>query len=117
MAKLKSERHHWWPECVSQFWIDADGKATRLSADGETLTIPPKNFGVIQNGHMIKLAKDPTEFCPWDENYEAEFRNADNNFPRVIDWLQQAMCLCLARLQGMHRGHGRQHGGLASVPR
>lgn len=86
--KLKSERHHWWPECVSEVWKDSCGFVTRLTPDGETRSAPPKNWGVIQNGHIVKIADDPSVFCPWDESYEHQFHNADSNFPKVIEWLE-----------------------------
>ncbi len=39
------------------------------------------------NGHFIKLGNDPAVGSPWDSSFEAEFQSADNDFPRVIDWL------------------------------
>lgn len=87
MAKLKSERHHWWPECVSVRWANPDGGVHWMRPDGETTCSNPKNFGVIGNGHVIKLADDPAESSPWDENFEKEFQRADDIFPTVIDWL------------------------------
>ena len=40
------------------------------------------------NGHHIKLAQNAEEFCPWDENFEAEFQSADAKFPFVLDWIE-----------------------------
>jgi hypothetical protein len=88
MPKLKSERHHWWPECVSEFWKDADGCAHRLDPNGELRRAPPKNFGVIGNGHHIKLSSNPAEHTFADESYEKVFHKADNDFPSVIEWLE-----------------------------
>lgn len=85
MPELKSERHHWWPECVSQFWKDESGKVHFVRPDGETIYAPPKNFGVIGNGHHIKMGDgEPSD---WDHSFEHVFHEADNNFPRVIRWL------------------------------
>lgn len=84
---LKSERHHWWPVCVSEYWKNAAGIVHWLLPDGSERTAPPKNFGVIGNGHLIKLASRRGETSPWDENFEQEYALADSNFPRVIDWL------------------------------
>jgi len=87
MAKLKSERHHWWPECVSEYWADEGGGVHWLLPDGEVRHSTPNNFGVIGNGHHIKLGSDPEIGSVWDESYEIEFATADSNFPRIIDWL------------------------------
>lgn len=87
MAKVKSERHHWWPECVSQYWADAEGGVHWLLPDGEVRRSTPNNFGVIGNGHLIKLGDDPGVGSCWDTSFEAEFQTADNNFPRIIEWL------------------------------
>jgi hypothetical protein len=89
MAKLKSERHHWWPECVSRHWADDSGLVHCMFPDGKVVSAPPKNFGVIGNGHTIKLSREPGESTPWDENFEHEFNQADNGFPATIEWLQQ----------------------------
>jgi hypothetical protein len=51
MAKLNSERHHWWPECVSDFWKDDDGGVNWMLPDGTLRRSSPNNFGVIGNGH------------------------------------------------------------------
>lgn len=87
MAKLKSERHHWWPEGVSQFWKDEDGFVTRTSSDGNKAKAPPKNFGVIGNAHHIKFGVRGNEGTFFDESFEGEFQKADDNFPSVIEWL------------------------------
>lgn len=87
MAKLKSQRHHWWPECVSQYWADSSGGVHWLLPNGEVRRSVPRNFGVIGNGHAIKLGDDPVTGSVWDSSFEAEFQNADDNFPRIIDWL------------------------------
>ncbi len=88
MKNHKSERHHWWPEAVSERWKDAEGCVNWLAPSGEVKRAPPKNFGVIGNGHFIKLGNDPSEPTPWDENFEREFERADSAFPGVIDWLE-----------------------------
>ncbi|HST36959.1 MAG TPA: hypothetical protein VLK25_10075 [Allosphingosinicella sp.] len=86
--KLKSQRHHWWPECLSESWKDSKGCVTRIAPASEIRSAPPKNWGVIQNAHLIKIADDPNAFNPWDESYEHQFQRADDNFPRVIRWLE-----------------------------
>ncbi|MGZ5782841.1 MAG: hypothetical protein ACXWI3_05690 [Croceibacterium sp.] len=87
MAKVKSERHHWWPECVSEYWADPDGGVHWLQANGEVRRATPNNFGVIGNGHLIKLGDDPAVGSVWDTSFEAEFQAPDSNFPRIIEWL------------------------------
>lgn len=88
MAKHKSARHHWWPECVSKHWADADGFVHWLRPTGEVRRIPPGQLGAISNGHMIKLGRAGDDHNPWDENFESQFDQADNAFPDLICWLQ-----------------------------
>lgn len=88
MPKLKSARHHWWPECVSQHWADERGFVHWLKPNGEDKRIPPAQLGMIGNGHMIKLGRAGTE-SPWDQSFEPAFDRADTAFPRVISWLNE----------------------------
>ena len=85
---LKPERHHWWPEGVSEFWKNDKGCVHWLWPDGKIVQSPPKNFGVIGNGHQIRLGHAPGETTVWDESFERDFQTADDNFPAVIRWLQ-----------------------------
>jgi len=87
-GKTKSEKHHWWPNCVSQHWKNLDGKVNWLKPDGTVVSAPPKKFGSIGNGHYIKLARNAGETTPWDQNFEPFFDDADSGFPSVILWLQ-----------------------------
>lgn len=86
MANLKSARHHWWPEVVSEHWKNAEGVVHWLMHTGKVRPAPPKNFGGIGNGHHIKLGPcgQPS---PWDHSFEQTFQNADDNFGTVIQWL------------------------------
>jgi hypothetical protein len=88
MSSKKSERHHWWPECVSNRWADEKGGVHWLLPDGEERRARPESFGVIGNGHFIKLGNTPGEATPWDQNFESLFHHADDRFPAVIDWLE-----------------------------
>jgi hypothetical protein len=88
MKKPSSERHHWWPECVSQHWRDDKGGVTRILFDGKECRLTPKNMGVIGNGHFIKLGK-AGEQTYWDQNFECSFDSADNAFPNVIVELEK----------------------------
>lgn len=88
MGKTKSERHHWWPECVSKHWADENGGVHWLRPDGTEQRAKPAAFGVIGNGHYIKLGKEPGETTPWDQNFESFFQHADDGFPGVISWLE-----------------------------
>jgi hypothetical protein len=87
MTKLKSAKHHWWPECVSRHWAAKDGKTGRIEPDGSTIRIPPKELGAIGNGHHIKFGRNPGDSDVWDSSFEKEFDAADTNFPGVISWL------------------------------
>jgi hypothetical protein len=91
MRKLKSARHHWWPECVSRHWTDEEGKVHWILPSGEIRHLPPQQLGVINNGHMIKLSKVPGEESPWDENFEPQFNRADSAFPKLITWLEDTV--------------------------
>lgn len=88
MPKLKSARHHWWPECVSGYWATEDGTTGRVEPDGQCRRIPPKKLGRIRNGHHIKLSRNPSDSTHWDNSFECEFDTADNSFPEVISWLK-----------------------------
>ncbi|MFN9092431.1 MAG: hypothetical protein ACK5V0_13280 [Alphaproteobacteria bacterium] len=87
MAKLKSERHHWWPVCVSRHWAGEDGKTGWLKPDGSTVRIPPARLGVIGNGHLIKLGRND-EDTAWDQSFERVFDKADDAFSDLIRWLE-----------------------------
>jgi hypothetical protein len=86
MTKNQPKRHHWWPQSVSNFWLNPQGGINRMTPDGEVKSLKPVNIGVIGNGHYIKLG-GPGETTPSDENYESEFQTADDLFPSVIAWL------------------------------
>jgi len=88
MAKLKSAKHHWWPECVSAHWVANDGKAGWLKPDGAVLRVPPKNLGALGNGHHIKFSPKSGEPSPFDSCFESEYDVADSSFPEVISWLK-----------------------------
>lgn len=85
--KIKPARHHWWPECVSEFWKNPEGRVHWLLPNGDVRVAPPGQFGSIRNGHTIKLGK-PGEETDWDESFEKVFDKADSAFPYVIQWLQ-----------------------------
>lgn len=88
MLKLKSARHHWWPECVSAHWATDDGTIGWVKPDGSCMRLPHKHAGVIGNAHHIKLGSHLGEPTPWDSSFEAEFDIADTNFPDAISWLK-----------------------------
>ena len=87
MTKLKSERHHWWPVCVSRHWAADDGMSGWLKPDGSFIRVPPARLGVIGNGHHIKLGSDDQP-SPWDQSFERAFDRADEAFPDLIRWLE-----------------------------
>ncbi len=88
MPKLKSQRHHWWPRCVSAHWAAEDGTTGWVKPDGGCIRVPPKELGLIRNAHHIKLGRHPGNSTHWDTSFENEFDAADNNFLSVISWLQ-----------------------------
>lgn len=83
---LKSEKHHWWPECVSKHWAGQDGKTGWLKPDGSCIRVPPAKLGVIKNGHHIKFS-DREQGSAWDQSFERVFDKADSNFPNLLRWL------------------------------
>lgn len=88
MNKLKSERHHWWPRCVSRHWAASDGTTGWIKPDGSEKRIPPDKLGMVGNGHHIKLDRTAQQSTQFDESFEDEFDTADGNFPAVITWLE-----------------------------
>lgn len=86
MRSLKSEKHHWWPECVSKHWAGQDGMTGWLQPDGTCKRIPPAKLGSIRNGHHIKL-KNIGVGSPWDQSFEGVFDAADSRFPDLLAWL------------------------------
>jgi len=87
-GKKKSEKHHWWPRCVSKHWKNENGLVHMLLPNGEVTASFPENFGCLGNGHYIKLGRESGETTPFDENFESIFHDADHDFPDVISWLQ-----------------------------
>lgn len=85
VEKLKTENHHWWPQALSKFWTDDDGRVHRLSVNGDHVPSTPKALAAVRNLHNITLADTPT---PWDSSYERTFDRADNGFATLIPWLQ-----------------------------
>lgn len=85
---LKSERHHWWPRCVSKHWAGEDGRTGWISADGTVRRLPPDQLGMIGNGHHIKLGPALGGEGSWDSSFEREFDMADRNFPSLIAWME-----------------------------
>jgi len=59
-----------------------------LLPSGEVRSIPPKELGLVRNGHHIKYGANPNESTAWDQSFESEFDSADSNFPTVIAWLE-----------------------------
>ena len=72
---------------MSERWADANGGTHWLRPDGTSTCSTPHNFGVIGNGHFIKLGNETGRDHAWDENFENEFQHADSIFPSIIDWL------------------------------
>jgi hypothetical protein len=81
--KLKRAGHHYWPESLSQYWANSEGQTIRLAWNGEEVRSPPKNFGVLGDGHRVKVDG------PWDSTIEPLFQNADSNFPGVVEYLSR----------------------------
>ncbi len=85
----KTERHHWWPEAVSNFWCGEDGCVSWLWPCGKVVRTKPGNLGVITNGHYVKLGRHRGEETAWDFNFEPVFGRVDSAFPHVINFLKE----------------------------
>jgi hypothetical protein len=81
MAQIDSERHHWWPKSLSQFWAGDDRCVSRLSWDGSHTRKPPASFGITPHAHNIRLKG------PWAGSFEGVFGLPDGEFPRLVEWL------------------------------
>lgn len=88
MIKLKSERYHWWPRCVSRHGAASDGTTGWIKPDGSEKRIPPDKLAMIGNGHHIKLGRMAQQSTQFDGSLENAFDTADSNFPVVITWLE-----------------------------
>jgi hypothetical protein len=82
-AVIKGEKHHWWPEGLSNYWGDERGLARRIDVRGKVIPSNPKEFGKISDGHNILFENG----SPWQSTIEHYFDAADQNIPRVVDWL------------------------------
>ena len=88
MSDIKSQRHHWWPRCVSKHWAANDGRTGWIRPDGSEMRLLPEQLGVIGNAHHVKLGKNVNDTTDWDYSFEKVFDDADSNFPNVIAWLE-----------------------------
>jgi hypothetical protein len=88
MRQKISEQHHWWPKGVSAGWADKGGGVHWLLPTGEVRKARPKSFGVIGNGHSVRLDDTAGVQSQWDRNFENEFAKVDSNFPAVIKGLE-----------------------------
>ena len=96
--RLKSARHHWWPQCVSRHWVGRDGMVGRLTPDGSIKRVSPSGLGSITNAHLIRLDRDGGTH--WDQDFEGEFSEADATFPGVIEWLERIRANSARRPRG-----------------
>ena len=87
MGKLKSERYHWWPMCVSSHWAGEDGMTGGRKPDGRTVRTLPARLWVIGNRHLIKLGRMDEE-TDWSQSFERVFDRADIAFPNLIQKLE-----------------------------
>jgi hypothetical protein len=80
---LEKERHHWWPEAVSQFWVNEKGQIFRIDASAKVTTSAPRKIARIRGGHHITFGGSA-----WDTTFEHYFDRADNAFPSVVEWVE-----------------------------
>jgi hypothetical protein len=89
LKRITPARHHWWPETLSSYWADDEGKVNWLRPDGETKRQPPNVFGAIRDGHTVRMSDAPGESSPWDDSFEKDFDQADTSFHRVLAWVNE----------------------------
>src|SRR3546814_4684026 len=65
-------------------------------SSGEERRARPESFGVIGNGHFIKLGRNLGESTPWDQNFETVFDKADDRSEEHTSELQSLMRISYA---------------------
>ena len=80
---IKGERHHWWPQSVSQNWTNADGYIIRVDSNGNQAPSTPARFARISDGHNFNTG------TPWDYTFEDLFDKVDDYFPHLVDWIRE----------------------------
>ena len=85
MTRLKTARHHWWPQCASRYWRDDDGRTTRLTPNGSVVRSSPSSFGSITGANQIRFSAA----SEWNEDFEKIYSNVDNKIPDVINWIRR----------------------------
>lgn len=80
----KGEKHHWWPEALSQYWTNTTGQIHCIRAGGGAFPANPGNIARITAGHDLRFGDD----SGWTRSYEGIFDDADNSFRETVAWLQ-----------------------------
>lgn len=86
---IKSEKHHWWPQTISKYWVNSRGFINRLDVEGENVEVKPKSLAVIKNAHIFKLSDNPEARTAFDQNFEHFFDIADSNSNKIVKILSE----------------------------
>lgn len=89
LKRITPAKHHWWPESLSGYWSDEEGKVNWLLPTGEVRRQPPRKFGAIRDGHTIRMSDEPGAVTPWDESFESTFDDADSSFHHILAQLNE----------------------------
>lgn len=52
----RPKRHHWWPTCHSNLWIDSHGLVSAIDKDGRIVRTTPNNTAVIGHYNSVRRA-------------------------------------------------------------
>jgi len=50
----RPKRHHWWPTCHSNLWVDSQGVVSAIDRGGQVVRTPPNNTAVIGHYNSVR---------------------------------------------------------------
>ena len=51
----RPKRHHWWPTCHSNLWVDSEGVVSAIDHEGRIVRTTPNNTAVIGHYNSVRL--------------------------------------------------------------
>jgi hypothetical protein len=95
---IRGEKHHWWPEVVSSFWKNSNGKISMINPNGLVVSTHGKSVAKLSNGHNLIFDKPSS----WDSTFEQLFDNPDGKFKKVIFNLKSIATDHLSKENSIH---------------